>query len=388
MNVRIVVTSHPPYTFVKDSIYYFQKTVPVDLQHHYKSKRISFSLRTRSKRRAEETSRAIESKLNAYWLNLRLSTCNLPGSHLLKSFSEPTPHSNAPTLNESLDVYIKLKGAGRSEYFITTARRNIDYVIKCLGCRPIDQYTSADAAKYRDWLVEKGLASSSVKRVFSSVKAIVNLAINELGVESKNPFAGVYLASRDDAKKRKPLSNNSLKHLQNACMEADDDLRWLVAMISDTGMRLAEAAGLHVDDIVLGDVPYVYVKPHTWRSLKTGSSERKIPLVGASLWAAKRIKSMSDSYCFPRYVDGIKCNSNSASAALNKWLKTATRQDVVIHGLRHTFRDRLRAVEVPLDMIDQLGGWSLQSVGQGYGDGYSIEKLSGWMLKLVMDKGV
>tara|TARA_B110000459_G_scaffold126705_1_gene139039 strand:+ start:66 stop:1223 length:1158 start_codon:yes stop_codon:yes gene_type:complete len=385
MNVRIVVTSHPPYTFVKDSIYYFQKTVPVDLQHHYKSKRISFSLRTRSKRRAEETSRAIESKLNAYWLNLRLSTCNLPGSHLLKSFSEPTPHSNAPTLNESLDVYIKLKGAGRSEYFITTARRNIDYVIKCLGCRPIDQYTSADAAKYRDWLVEKGLASSSVKRVFSSVKAIVNLAINELGVDSKNAFAGVYLASRGDAKKRKPLSNDSLKHLQNACIEADDDLRWLVAMISDTGMRLAEAAGLHVDDIVLGDVPYVYVKPHTWRSLKTASSERKIPLVGASLWAAQRVKAMSNSYCFSRYVDGTKCNSNSASAALNKWLKTATNQDVVIHGLRHTFRDRLRAVEAPLDMIDQLGGWSLQSVGQGYGDGYSIEKLSEWMLKFKVE---
>ena len=385
MNVRIVVTSHPPYTFVKDSIYYFQKTVPVDLQHHYKSKRISFSLRTRSKRRAEETSRAIESKLNAYWLNLRLSTCNLPGSHLLKSSSEPSPHSNAPTLNESLDVYIKLKGAGRSEYFITTARRNIDYVIKCLGCRPIDQYTSADAAKYRDWLVEKGLASSSVKRVFSSVKAIVNLAINELGVDSKNAFAGVYLASRGDAKKRKPLSNDSLKHLQNACIEADDDLRWLVAMISDTGMRLAEAAGLHVDDIVLGDVPYVYVKPHTWRSLKTASSERKIPLVGASLWAAQRVKAMSNSYCFSRYVDGTKCNSNSASAALNKWLKTATNQDVVIHGLRHTFRDRLRAVEAPLDMIDQLGGWSLQSVGQGYGDGYSIEKLSEWMLKFKVE---
>ena len=46
------------------------------------------------------------------------------------------------------------------------------------------------------------------------------------------------------------------------------------------------------------------------------------------------------------------------------------------------FRDRLRAVEAPLDMIDQLGGWSLQSVGQCYGDGYSIEKLSEWMLKL------
>ena len=44
----------------------------------------------------------------------------------------------------------------------------------------------------------------------------------------------------------------------------------------------------------------------------------------------------------------------------------------VIHGFRHSFRDRLRAVSAPIDMIDQLAGWSLQSVGQGYGDGYSI----------------
>ena len=382
MVVRTVVTFNPQYTFVKDSIYYFQKTVPVDLQHHYKSKRISFSLHTRSKRSADTASKAIVSKLYAYWLNLRLSTLDLPASHLLKSIPKVISNSNAPTLIESLEVYLRLKGVGRSEYFNTTARRNIDYVIKCLGCRPIDQYTSADAAKYRDWLVEKGLASSSVKRVFSSVKAIVNLAINELGVDSKNPFAGVYLASRDDAKKRKPLSSKSLKSLQVACMDADDDLRWLIALISDTGMRLAEAAGLHVDDIVLGSVPYVCVRPHAWRSLKTASSTRNIPLVGVSLWAAKRVKAASNSYCFPRYVDGVKCNSNSASAALNKWLKTSTNQDVVIHGLRHTFRDRLRAVEAPLDMIDQLGGWSLQSVGQGYGDGYSIEKLSEWMLKI------
>ena len=28
-----------------------------------------------------------------------------------------------------------------------------------------------------------------------------------------------------------------------------------------------------------------------------------------------------------------------------------------------------------MDMIDQLGGWSLQSVGQGYGDGYDLVSL-------------
>tara|TARA_B110000090_G_C13214890_1_gene382379 strand:- start:110 stop:274 length:165 start_codon:yes stop_codon:yes gene_type:complete len=51
------------------------------------------------------------------------------------------------------------------------------------------------------------------------------------------------------------------------------------------------------------------------------------------------------------------------------------------------FRDRLRAVETPLDRIDQLGGWSLLSVGQGDGDGdgdgFSIKKLSEWVVKFV-----
>ena len=49
----------------------------------------------------------------------------------------------------------------------------------------------------------------------------------------------------------------------------------------------------------------------------------------------------------------------------------------VIQGFRHSFRDRLRAMSAPIDMIDQLGGWSLQSVGQRYGDGYSINAMCG-----------
>ena len=63
------------------------------------------------------------------------------------------------------------------------------------------------------------------------------------------------------------------------------------------------------------------------------------------------------SYAFPRYCDGQTCNANSASAALNKWMKTTIGGDYVVHGLRHSLRDRLRAVECPLDIIDEIGGW-------------------------------
>ena len=45
-----------------------------------------------------------------------------------------------------------------------------------------------------------------------------------------------------------------------------------------TGMRLAEAAGLHINNIHLDEeIPYVDIKPHPWRRLKTNSSQRQIP---------------------------------------------------------------------------------------------------------------
>ena len=46
------------------------------------------------------------------------------------------------------------------------------------------------------------------------------------------------------------------------------------------------------------------------------------------------------------------------------------------HSLRHTFRDRLRAVECPLELIDQIGGWrSITTLGSGYGEGYGLDKI-------------
>jgi len=36
-------------------------------------------------------------------------------------------------------------------------------------------------------------------------------------------------------------------------------------------------------------------------------------------------------------------------------------------------RDRLRAVECPKDIVDQIGGWASVSVGEAYGDGYPLE---------------
>jgi integrase len=103
-----------------------------------------------------------------------------------------------------------------------------------------------------------------------------------------------------------------------------------------------------------------------------------------SLWAAKRIKNNSKSqFAFPAYTNISTCKSNSASAALNKWMKARIHEDgVVVHSFRHSLRDRLRAVNCPFDVIDQIGGWQTAGVGQSYGNGYPLKVLHEWMMKL------
>ena len=150
-------------------------------------------------------------------------------------------------------------------------------------------------------------------------------------------------------------------------------------------MRLGEAVGLLKSDIKLdSDIPHIELKPHLWRSLKTKGGERNIPLVGFSLWACKRIiASNNDSiYSFPKYTDHSKCNANSASATLNKWLKQQLFNSYEVHGLRHSMRDRLITVECPSDIVDRIGGWITAGVGQSYGEGYNLGVLSKWMNKI------
>ena len=120
-----------------------------------------------------------------------------------------------------------------------------------------------------------------------------------------------------------PVPIDSIRLVQNECMKLDDDIRWLIALISDTGMRLAEAAGLRVSDLHLEEeIPFVRLEEHASRPLKTTGSRRDIPVVGTALWAVKRAAAENDGpILFPRYCSAKKCKADYASATLNKWMK-------------------------------------------------------------------
>ena len=368
----------------RNGIYYFQRRVPKDVRSHYKSHAIACSLKTRSRRVALRAASSLSLQLEEYWMTLRVN--QLTSIHCQKLKTSPDRAVSGVSFMNAKDLYLKLKGQGRAESFITYTERNVDYVIEAIGNKDLMDYEPSDGGVFRDWLTEKGLASSSVKRVFSTIRAITNLAIAEHGLDMRSPFANVYFPELDDIKERLPVSPPDIKLIQRHCRETNDEMRWLLALISDTGMRLAEAAGLALNDIVLdSEIPYINLKPNDSRRLKTKQSSRKIPLIGLSLWAAQQVKSeFSGTYAFPRYTKGGRCNANSASAALNKWVKQIATQPVSLHSFRHSLTDRLRAVQCPRDIIDAIGGWTAGSIGEKYGQGYKLDVLHEWMLKLVI----
>ena len=381
---RVMYNSNSHYVSCRAGVYYYTRRVPIDVRQYYASPRLSFSLRTKSYAGAVRAANSVTQRLEDYWLGLRLQNMDIPAIHLVRA--DGMIH-DAPVMLDAVENYLKLK-SNDDRTFIRTARRNGDYVAKLLGNRPITSYSTAEAAQFRDWCFDKGMGLNTVKRVFASVRSVINLNIREYGLQGGNAFSGTYMPDLNNlSPKRKPLPLEILKLVQNQCRETDDEARWLVALISDTGMRLSEAAGLSKEDVHLdADIPYVEIKPHKWRRLKTKSSVRNLPLVGASLWAARQAYIASnDRFMFPRYCNGTDCQSNSASAALNKWLKTVAGSDYVMHSFRHSMRDRLRAVNCPADMIDQIGGWRKKSVGEGYGEGHTIHSIKLWLSRILVN---
>ena len=365
----------------RDGNYYFVRRVPNDLKNLYAVKRLCFSLKTKSYSSAIRMIKSVSQRLEDYWFGIRLQNMNVPAMHLIKTDSD---NDNGPNIIDALQLYLKLKGVNKNKTFLRTAHRNVEYIIKVLGNKSIQSYSSLEAGKFRDWLIEQGMSNSTVKRVFSSVRAIINLSISEHGLNIVNPFFKVYLPSINN-ELRMSIPVKAIKTVQSYCRQEDDEPRWLISLLSDSGMRLSEALGLAKEDIELEEpIPHIRLIPHPWRRLKTRSSQRYIPLVGEALWACKRILEYNDDsiFAFPRYTSINQCNANSASATLNKWLKSKLIDDYVIHGFRHSFRDRLRAVECPSEIINELGGWSLKSVGQGYGKGFSKDILFKWMKQI------
>jgi hypothetical protein len=180
-----------------------------------------------------------------------------------------------PRLSDALAIYLEVHRKGHVDTkFTQHTTLSMNVAIDTLGNPTLASITRSDARKVRDAI--KGV-TSTVRRRLRVIVAVVNKAILELNLPITNPFKQLEIVDEGhDKDERKPFSPSEHVVIAEACRRLDDDVRWLMAILLDTGMRPREAVGLRVADVHLDtSVPYVHLRPHKERQLKTKNSERE-----------------------------------------------------------------------------------------------------------------
>ena len=227
------------------------------------------SLKTKSADEALNLSMTLSDRLERYWDSLRLEQIHSRelGLSLINADLRPNDRKILLSLDDAFRCYQSRKGDGKGDLFFRSSSRNIGYLKDCLDNKSLTMIETGDSGRFPDYLFDRELSSSSVKRVFSSVRTIVGLAIKENGIDITNPFVGIFIPDDQNRKRRLPVPGDVLTELQRICFDMDDEPRWLIALLSDTGMRLAEAVGLLSDDINLDDCnPHIKLQEHPWRT--------------------------------------------------------------------------------------------------------------------------
>ena len=361
--------SRAPYLVRKRGIFYLQKRIPQQLTGHYGRNFVRKSLRTKDRLEASKLASQLVRGLEREWNEL-LFTVSATGSVYDLLHDKPIA---LPTLSEARKTYCEMKGRADDRRFVRYTSRVVSEIVQLAGDKVINGYSRNDALLFRDSLLKREVSHNTVKRNFECIRAIWNFAARENGISEPNPFANMNYGNGAAAVKRMPIPIDDIRKVQQLCYQKDDDIRWLIALLSDTGMRLAEAAGLAKEDIFLNaEIPYLRLCERPWRPLKTRSSERDVPLVGAALWATeKAYECRSNEHLFSRYCSEKGCKTDYASNSLNKWLRQHVQNGCVVHSFRPSMRDRLRAVECPPEIIDQIGGWVQLGTGAKYGSGFT-----------------
>lgn len=364
--------SHIQYTICRSGTYFYNRRVPkhaVGIYGSYIRQALS-----KDPDEAQAYAERLSNVLEASWSH---GTCKAPVDvvAVVESFK---PRS--VMLSEIAEEYVSLRKIDQKP-----PRVALNTFLMLAGDREVSRYTREDAKMFVRHMVLKGNKTATIRRRINSLSAILNFAYSELDLEKRNPFTRLMIQGEgEDKHKRGTFTNGQLKQGYDKALSSGSTVKLLMPLLGETGCRLAEIVGLRLEDFDL-ERDLIHIRANMARRLKTPNSTRTLPLMGyAKLAMEKAVRQSDGEWLFPRYIKDGSCKATHASNALNKWLK----QDfdgLTGHCLRHTMRDRLRAVECPSELIDQIGGWrTVGGVGVGYGQGYSLDKVREWLTKIEM----
>jgi integrase len=250
-------------------------------------------------------------------------------------------------------------------------KRAVEILIERNGDKGLHELTRDDALSYADWwedrVIIEGLDAGTANKNISHIGGMIRAVNKRHDLRLDAVFAGTRIGGGKDSS-RKPFDVDFIVNVVLAdgqLANLNDEARDIVYTLIETGARPSEIINLSQHCIVLdAAIPHIRIIAEG-RVLKTEQSEREIPLVGIALDAMRRHPNG-----FPRYFD----KGSSLSATLQKHFKSrgllpSDRHSV--YSFRHSFKDRLKSVEAPEELIDEMMGHT--TAKPKYGDGYGLK---------------
>ena len=129
----MVYTGSPDYLYRRNGIYYFTRNLPSDLKTRFNKNRVVVSLHTRSEVRAQRAAAALSDRLERYFESLRLERFHSQELGLKFGSAPDILIDDVVTnISDAIELYIRLKDAGRDRLFAKTSTRNFGYLIECI----------------------------------------------------------------------------------------------------------------------------------------------------------------------------------------------------------------------------------------------------------------
>jgi integrase len=337
------------------------------------------------------------------------------------------PAKPKPMLSKLLDNYIRERRPTKGTELLY--RRCAGWLIGVCGNLPIDQYTREHLLTFREAL-EKSPSQASRKRrgplksqknskqpprstksvinTLSAVNTIFKYALSRDLIQSI-PTQNLFPKNKGEPIKRLSFDADDLNAMFHAPLYTgcEDDGHgyakpgpahpkgcrfWVPLIALYSGMRLNEICQLLTEDIETHeDIACFMIRREDAQGrlvpekrLKTKNARRTVPVHPEllELGFMGYLAEQRTARCIRLFHEIPMTSVGTYSDSFQKWFRRfqatvgINEHRKTFHSFRHTFRDALRAADVPLEKVNALCGWA-ESAGLAahYGNGYPVSSL-------------
>ena len=302
------------------------------------------------------------------------------------------PHNEYYDFRSWLDVFIQTKrNENVTALTLHQLQSRISHFLDYLDSNEIDCPDSGDMLSYIDFLRIQGRSPKTNKDYFAAIKQFFSwiTAKNYLDKSPAQYVKPTFKKTKHASEERYRWSTLELNRLLHSSefLRHSDDFKWITLLQLFMGMRTQEPCQLYLSNIHLSEsIPFISIADNQpFQHLKNSQAVRDIPIhphllnVGFAAFVRSR-STLTDKPLFNYTPQGKDYDWSklyrTQFGKLQIKLGMQPKLRPTAYGLRHTFIDELKQLDVPEHLVAEIVGHANPNMTFGrYGKKARLSKM-------------